>query len=151
MKKLNWGHGILIVIIVCLSGILTLVYISSRQSIELLDDDYYPKGLVYQEQIEKIKNENALEKTLELLVDKEITIVFPSGFENPEKIKGLVWFYKASDKKHDLRDSIQLDSTRTLTFPMSRFVKGRYELLVDWSYNQKGYFFKEPLFIEKTE
>ena len=50
MKKFNWGHGILIAIILFLAGIGAMVFISMKQnnSIELIEDNYYEKELVFQ-------------------------------------------------------------------------------------------------------
>ena len=49
--KWNWGTGILIGIIAFMAFIIGLVYFSVQQNFDLVERDYYPKALEYQQQI----------------------------------------------------------------------------------------------------
>ena len=54
--KWHWGTGILIAIILFIGLMITLVFLSSRQEFHLVEKDYYPKALEYQQQIDKEQN-----------------------------------------------------------------------------------------------
>lgn len=149
MKKLNWGHGILIAIIVMVIAILLMVYQVMNEKIELVTEDYYPKELKYEEEIQKRQSTEALNGKIQILTDDSIRIVFPSDFEQPQYIKGEVWFYKASNKSDDFRDSIHFGQNLTLTYPFEKFTAGKYDVIIDWKYQGKSYYYKEPIFIDK--
>ena len=53
---MNWGHGILITIIIFVASILGMVVLSSRQSIDMMDEGYYEKELKHQELIDESAN-----------------------------------------------------------------------------------------------
>ena len=49
---MSWGYKILIVYILFIGMILGMVYVASRQTNEMQDDNYYAKELVYQSVID---------------------------------------------------------------------------------------------------
>ena len=150
MKKLNWGHGILIAIIVMVLAILTLVIKIANEKIELVADDYYPKELKYEEVIQKQKSTLELKGKMMIELGDSLKITFPSDFTNPEALKGEIWFYRASNKRDDLKDSIHLRQSLTVVFPLNSFSNGKYDVIADWTYYGKTYFYKETIFIEKN-
>ena len=58
--KFNFGHGILAVILLFMSGISLLVYKSSKQHVDLVNAGYYEMELKYDEQIAKEVNSQKL-------------------------------------------------------------------------------------------
>ena len=56
--KWNWGTKLALWIIAFVLFILSLVYMSLGYDVNLVEKDYYPKGLVYQQRIEAINNAN---------------------------------------------------------------------------------------------
>ena len=56
--QFNWGTGIAIALIVMICGMLTLVYLATRQDYFLVEKDYYQKGINFQEQIDRITSYN---------------------------------------------------------------------------------------------
>ena len=61
---MSWGYKILIVYILFIGMILGMVYVASRQTNEMQDDNYYAKELVYQSVIDGKNNLNALPEKL---------------------------------------------------------------------------------------
>jgi uncharacterized membrane protein len=61
---MSWGYKILIVYILFIGMILGMVYVASRQTNEMQDDNYYAKELVYQSVIDGKNNLNALTEKL---------------------------------------------------------------------------------------
>ena len=149
MKKLNWGHGILIAIIIMVLAILTLVFKITHEKIELVTEDYYPKELKYEEEIQKRKSTEELKDKLVVEVGDSIRISFPKDFSEPALVKGEIWFYKASNMSDDLKDRINLKDGLVLSYPLSKFSSGKYDVIIDWKYREKSYYYKESVFIDK--
>ena len=53
--RFNWGTGIVAAIVLIVAGLGVLVWIAARQDFDLVDKDYYQKGVNYQKQIDKIR------------------------------------------------------------------------------------------------
>lgn len=149
MKKLNWGHGIFIAIAVMVLTILSVVLWLTNERIDLVADDYYPKGIQYETQLIKQRNTAGLTKPVSIELSDSLWITFPDDFSLHDSIKGEIWFYKASDKREDYRYQFMGLSSHKLSFPLNRFANGRYELIIDWRYLDKDYYFKESIYIEK--
>jgi len=146
--KFNWGHGLFVVILLGITGFLTLVFITTRERIDMVTDEYYPKELKYQDQIEKLKNYNALTQKVEMSMNGDLALVFPKLTEKPEGITGNIHIYRPSDKRLDLEKEIQLDTTYSAIFDKAAFQSGKYEVLIEWQANDQSYFTKMPLFID---
>lgn len=146
--KFNWGHGLFVVIILGITGFLTLVFITTRERIDMVTDEYYPKELKYQNQIEKTKNYNALTQKIELKVNGDLEVIFPKLTDKPEGITGNIHIYRPSDKRLDLQKEIQLDTTFTSMFNKSALQSGKYEVIIEWQANNQPYFAKMPLYID---
>lgn len=146
--KFNWGHGLFVVIILGITGFLTLVFITTRERIDMVTDEYYPKELKYQDQIEKTKNYNALTQKIELKVNGDLAVIFPKLTDKPEGITGNIHIYRPSDKRLDLQKEIQLDTTFTAMFNKSALQSGKYEVIIEWQANNQPYLAKMPLYID---
>ncbi len=61
---MNWGWKITILYIFFAAGILTLVFLSISQKIDLVDKNYYEKELVHQSRLDQQANYASLEKNV---------------------------------------------------------------------------------------
>lgn len=144
--KFNWGHGIIVVIALGIAGLATLVILSTRTKIDLVTEEYYPKELKYQEEIEKSANSRGLAHNIEVQISDSVYIHFPTDTLSkiePEYIKGNILFYRPSDKGRDISTDIKLNPKGYMTFPLSAFSTGKYELKIDWTYKDTDYLFEE--------
>lgn len=144
--KFHWGHGLLVAIILSVSGISLLVFLSSRERIDLITEDYYPKGLAYDQQMEKIKNTNSLEKKVLVEISDSLYISFPRIVDFPDSIRGEIWIYSAADKYEDKKLKIDLNASFYQAIELQQFNLAKYEIIVDWKAEGKEYFQKEPFF-----
>lgn len=141
--KFNWGHGLFITIAISIAGILTLVYLSSRIKVDLVTEEYYPKELVYQEQIEKQKNtRNLIEKVSVNLADLMV-FQFPAISADPSDIAGEILFYRPSDRALDRSEIIKLDTFYRQYFIISEFQTGKYDIIIEWNCENIEYMQKE--------
>lgn len=147
--KWNWGTKIFIAIILFMSMMIVLVILTMKQSYYLVEKDYYPKALEYQQRIDKETNaKNVGEMVLVENNSNGLLITFPAAF-NPESISGEMVFYRPSDGTKDIAVPIQLDSLRKMTFPTRDLMTGRYILKFEYEVNKTGYYQENTIYIEK--
>lgn len=147
--KFNWGTGIVIALLVMVSGMLVLVSVAIRQDFDLVDTDYYQKSINYQQHIEKVKNNNELPKKIQfsLSVDS-LTLKFPD-LGNYLDYSGEIHFYSPVGKKRDLTLALKLDTALTQTILLDSVERGRYQVKIDWKANSTTYYHEEEITVEK--
>ena len=138
--KLNWGTGVVGIIIGMLLFMGILVFIAVRQDYYLVEDDYYEKSMVYQDQIDKIKNTNALKEKIIVVEERGfLEIVFPVEFDE-STIEGTIYLYSPINKSNDYKTEIKLFENLTQTINTVNLKKGRYKLKIDWNSKNKYYY-----------
>jgi nitrogen fixation protein FixH len=111
---------------------------------DLVVEDYYKQELEFQTDIDK--EENAKDLTTNVTWKKTnagIVITFPENLKI-DNIKGKVFLYRPSNKQLDFETSISL-SDHNLLIPDNRLLDGRWNIKVDWTYNDKAYLFKKEI------
>jgi hypothetical protein len=122
-------------------------YFMFQQTNDLVERDYYPKALVFQQRIDKLNNADQLtEKARVEKLGNAVIIRFPSSFQ-PDSISGTVQFYRPSGVSGDVNVPIRLDSSGVMAYPVSGLIKGNYLVKIDYSYFDKGYYQEETLFV----
>ncbi|MCF6212814.1 MAG: FixH family protein [Flavobacteriaceae bacterium] len=146
--KINWGTGIVIAMVLFMIFILQFVYrisVYDKYDHHLVADDYYKDELNYQEQIDKEESANKLIENVKIIkTDLGLNIVFPKEFESG-KISGEIKFLRPSNIKLDLKKKIEL-LTNTFFISSKELVSGKYNIIVDWQYDAKGYMYKTAYF-----
>jgi len=146
--KINWGTGIVIAIVLFIAFILSFVYKTifvEKYEHHLVSEDYYKDELHYQEEIDKLNNANFLPKNVSLTnTDKGIIIRFPED-KDFHKIKGKVGFLRRSNEKLDFERDIDL-TENFMIIDDSLLVPGKWEIRVDWQYEDEEYLLKESWF-----
>jgi nitrogen fixation protein FixH len=109
---------------------------------DLVTESYYETELKYQGDIDKLKNAQKLSENLTSeRISSGIVLKFPKTLD-ADKIKGKVFLYRPSSKQHDFEMHISL-SDHTLLIPDNRLLDGRWNLKVDWTYENEAYMYKE--------
>ena len=143
--KWNWGTKITLAIILFMSFIIGLVYMTTQNSIILVEKDYYPKGIAYQHKIDKIKNGQPFHKEMTLKEQNgKIVLKIPGALPD----SGNIVFYrpdqeKVNDYVYHLKSQTDID----LSFPKHDFKKGIYILKITWWEKSKGFFIEEKIFL----
>lgn len=147
--KLNWGFGIVLAFISFISFILYFVISMSsdnKYSHDLVATDYYNQELKFQDNIDATKNAKNLKEKIKIERVKEgMKIIFPKEF-TPKNIKGKVFLYRPSNKQLDYEMPIALSDSSYLLMPDKRLLDGRWNIIVEWTYNQQSYLFKKEIF-----
>jgi hypothetical protein len=147
--KLNWGFGVVLAFIGFISFIMYFVISMSadnKYSHDLVANDYYKQELNFQKNIDATKNAKNLKENIKIERVKEgLKIIFPKEL-NAEKIKGKVFLYRPSNKQLDFEMLIAISNSSYLLMPDKRLLDGRWNIIVDWTYNQQSYLFKKEIF-----
>lgn len=145
--KWNWGTGLFIGASLFILMIAVFAYFMFKQNFDLVEKDYYPKALVYQQRIDKLNNTAQMtEKAKVENLGGSVIIRFPSSFQ-PDSISGTIQFYRPSGVRGDVNVPIQLDSLGIMSYPISRLMKGNYLVKIDYNFRNKGYYQEEALFV----
>ena len=150
MKKISWGTGVVIAFGTFMAFILFFVFLVQTDrdyDNELVIENYYNYETGLQKQLEKEDlAQNLAEKVTVLQEDNFLKISFPKDFDF-KNITGKVSLYRPSDQKLDFEIKISL-SSQDLLIPKSQLAGGRWDLILDWNYNNVGYLNKEQLTID---
>lgn len=139
-KRFNWGTGIFIFLVLFFIAIFSFVYFAFNQNTDLVEDDYYPKELSYQQQIEKRRNLKELGEEIRLIQNnKELYFSFPAS-QKHDDIEGEIYIYRPSDASSDMKFKIELDSTNSQTIKAENLLKGKYIVKTDWTYQNKSFY-----------
>jgi hypothetical protein len=148
MKKESfWGKGVWILYGGFVLFILGCVAVVAVQHIDLVESDYYEKGLDYQKQIKRIEmGSNEAPSVGTTLGNKGITINF-----NPEYIsrdfKGKVLLFRPSDARLDFEIPLKLDSLGYQDIRDSRLQKGYWRVKISWQADGDSYYSEHQVFI----
>ena len=129
--KLNWGHKLLILTITFMLFIIACVTFMIKQNVELVESDYYEKGIKYQTVIDQSKESY---KLIAMEIDssngKALSIaVLDSSIKT---LTGDLFFYRPSDKSKDFTTAVSISFGQAFQFPLSTFDKGVWKVTLIW-------------------
>ena len=145
--KINWGTGIVIAFVAFIAFIMYFVInmnLNKKYVHDLVTEDYYQEELLHQNEIDKVDNAKDLKENVSWKkTDDGILISFPKDLDY-KNITGEVFLYRPSNKTLDSEISISLSNNEML-IPKTRLLDGRWNIKVDWEYDEKSYLFKESI------
>lgn len=130
---MNWGKSIFVFYSLFVVAILSVVYFSFTQDVNLVAYDYYQQELAYEAQITRIKNTNSLEnKPTIILKNNYVELTFPLELTPT----GIILFFRPSDGAKDRRLPISLGANGTQQIDFSTQANGKWIAKLTW---QQGY------------
>ncbi|WMI64496.1 FixH family protein [Aestuariibaculum sp. YM273] len=145
--KFNWGTGIILAFVGFISFIMYFIItmsVDKKYDHDLVTEDYYGQELEFQNDINKENNAKNLAQNITYDISTEgLIIKFPSDLDYT-KVTGTVFLYRPSNKQFDFETPISL-SNYNLLIPDKRLLDGRWNIKVDWKYNEKSYLFKKEI------
>ncbi len=143
--KINWGTAIVLVFIGFISFILYFVVrmnTEKKYEHDLVIEDYYKKELAFQNEINAEENSKNLENNILIHTTIEgLVISFPKD-KNSSDISGMVSLYRPSNKKLDFEIPISLSSSKMI-IKDENIIEGRWNIIINWKYNDTSYLFKK--------
>lgn len=142
--KINWGTGI-VISLVLFAAMLTYYMIRGAQNpSDLVTEDYYEQEIKYQDRIDFTKNANDL-GALEISIEnKELKILFPTGF-NSANATGKIHFYRPNKANIDFDVPLKIEANNAQSIDISTIVKGRWVLKIDMQAAGKNYYWENPI------
>lgn len=146
MKKINWGHKIILIYGAFVVGMLFMVYQSSNQKFDLVEKDYYAAELKYQEVIDASQRAKALGGTLIIKHEKDsIKLILPKVF-NGVHVKGKAHLYYAADKLQD--KSFDFETLNAFaSFKIEQQKRGNYTIKLDLVQSGVMYYYEQKIFL----
>jgi len=129
---MNWGNGILLVIIVFVGFMATLVTICMKQdNIHLVTENYYAEEIKYQEHIDRVSNAKATEEKV-MHFDASAKTV---QLELPVGASGVLHLFRPSDARLDRKISVEIKNNESKVFPLSGLEPGYWKMKMTWEAN----------------
>jgi hypothetical protein len=129
--KFNWGTGILVFLILFLSAATVFIIFAMRQDVNLVDEDYYEKGVEYSAQMEVDARSAAYIDSIRTYIEDGSFVV---AFERPLAFNidsGSVLMFRPSNSSLDVNMTFG-PAGRSLKIPKSDLISGRYILKLSW-------------------
>ncbi|MCX6249387.1 MAG: FixH family protein [Bacteroidetes bacterium] len=147
MIKFNWGTGIFLFILVFIIACIWFFIYAIHQHISFVEDNYYPKGLKYEEKLKKMRNMANLHEPLLVAVNKtDLSVTFPADFIG-QKLNGQILIYRPSDEKLDITVPIRTDTAMTQHVLLTKLVRGKYVVKLEWSSEGKDFYKEQEIYI----
>lgn len=135
---MNWGKGIALLILSFVIFMSTLVYLSVKEDFYLVDEDYYTKGINYDEVQVKISNVKALnEKIIYTQANGKIEFAMPTEVKG-----GTLHFFRPSNGTIDFRVPIV---DKEFYVDKTKIKKGKWVLKFSWTDGLKEYYIEESI------
>ncbi|RPD98704.1 cytochrome C oxidase Cbb3 [Aureibaculum marinum] len=147
--RINWGWAIVIAMGAFMIFILQFVYRSiADENLEhhMVSEDYYKDELYFQDEINKMNNASKLAQNVVVeRAENTMKFTFPSDMDQSE-ISGTIYFQRPSDKRIDFSREIKLKDDNIMIVEDEKLINGRWNIKIDWKYEDEAYMFKKNIF-----
>ena len=139
---MNWGTKLLIGMGSFMAFIITLAVLMIRSgSDDLVDKDYYQKGIEYDKDYDRKSQMQKDQAEPEISIGDSIRIVFN------KPMTGTVRFLHPSDNKKDHIVSLNSGIAKEVALSLSDIAKGHWKLIIEWKSDAKEYLFEKSITI----
>ena len=127
--RLNWGHKLVFFTVLFMLFISTMVFYMYNQHVELVEANYYEKGINYQSEIDKRIAIKGLDQAIKFDSVKN-ELVFETAMGG--NITGVLKFYRPSDSKMDKQIPFTLNEEGRFAYNVSSLAKGPWKFTFEW-------------------
>lgn len=149
-KRSKWGVGIFALFGGFVVFILICVAFASLQSFDLVEREYYQKGIEYQTQIDRLNRTAATGTSPIIVFDSRrngIVVSFPTSVPT-DSLHGTVTLFRPSNAQWDRTMPLSLNTENEQMILADRLARGRWRIKVDWSVGDSTYFAEDFLDLE---
>ena len=140
---MNWGLKIALGLGVFMTFIMVLAYLMmTSKNDDLVDADYYEKGINYNVDYEKKSRVTKDQATPEVLINgQQLTITFKKA------ATGTVKLIRTADKSMDKNMTLKTDSLNQYNIPITGLATGLWKLQIDWNSNGLSYLYEKEVML----
>lgn len=141
--KINWGHKLVFFASLFMLFVVFMVYKISTQKVDLVDKNYYEKGVKYQDEINKFSAASAINP--ELIFDlAQQAVSFKSSAQS---LSGKAYFYRAADATMDFE--VPFSTTNgSFSYSTGKLAVGIWHVTFEWTLNGKLMAIEKQIVIE---
>ena len=141
---MNWGKAIILTFVLFAGFIGTMVFLMTRQQIDLVTENYYQDEIAFQQQIDRVNNARRNPSaTMTYQPDtQQVVLVLPTTLQ-----KGEITFYRPSDRRQDFRVKIPAEHSTRQVIPTHTLAKGNWRVQFTWTDGRLEYFKEAQIFI----
>ncbi|MCU0442141.1 MAG: FixH family protein [Bacteroidia bacterium] len=141
--KLNWGHKLVFFALLFMGFVVYMVYRISTQKVDLVDQNYYERGVKYQEEINKYKAAATVAPQIRFsLIDQKLVL----SVNQP--VAGLLTFYRVADAGSDFSVPFVTDSSNQFDYGTNQLQKGNWKATFEWTLNDTLMAVEKQIMIE---
>lgn len=137
---MSWGVKIAILYCSFVALIVSMVFLSMNQQVDMVTKNYYEQELLYQDRIDAINRTTALEEQLSWVISgNQVTLKFPLSAKG--KINsGTMYFFRPSNEADDRTLKLEPDTSLVRTLSLPEMNPGFYQLKVNWKSGDQEYY-----------
>ncbi len=147
-KKSLWGWGIAAVYTIFAVATLGFVAFTMRQKVELVTTDYYAKEVVYEDQINRVRQSNDLATPVicQLTADgKFVQVQFPAELQS---VRGEITLYRPSESSLDMKVAAQPNKQGIQMIPTAKLAHGAWRVKINWSAEGREFYNEFPITVQ---
>jgi hypothetical protein len=130
--KINWGHKLVFFTVLFMLFIIYMVYTISKQKVDLVDKNYYERGIKYQDEINKFNASSDVEHQVAYDdVQKSLS------FTAKQAITGTLYFYRAGDENLDFKLPFSVEGETPFIYNTGQLKKGVWKATFEWKIGEK--------------
>lgn len=147
-RRFHWGWGITALYAGFVLFILVIVGYASLQHFDLVDRDYYEKGIDYERQIERIRRAEALpERPVVRFDGGDVILQFPAVGQ-PSDYTGTATLFRPSSASLDIVAPLVLSADFDQYIRSERLVAGMWRVKLAWTVGGLDYYLEKELVLE---
>lgn len=148
-KRLNWGTGLTIAIVLFTTGTLGMVGFIISLNFHMVSDNHYEKAVNYQQHINRVEQAGALASPVEIELnsDREEIHIFIPVTTPGDNISGNIELYRPDNSAMDQLITLSPDEDGFQQIPAQNLAKGKWLVKVSWTAAGENYFIEKSLFI----
>lgn len=130
--KYNWGTGVVLFLALFMTAMVAFVIFAWHQDVNLVQEDYYEKGVDYSSAMETGKRSEPYSRAISVIERNDsVGIVLPAAVAASAD-SGSVTFFRPSDHNRDIRYPLVVRDSVFMT-GKSNLIPGRYIIKISWT------------------
>ncbi|HQU71728.1 MAG TPA: FixH family protein [Calditrichia bacterium] len=137
-----WPMAITGVLVLFVGFLIAFLLFAANTPVNLVNEDYYRKGVDYQTQIERIERTQQLNEPMGLVFqgDHNALLVSAAGDFPVTEQQGEVTLLRPSDATQDIRIRLKFDESGHHLIPLQHLSRGLWRAQLNWNANSAEYY-----------